>query len=538
MLSEQRAPEIERLMRIFNPFEYASNPSKTDEKLLDAIGLAASEIQGYDSKILDALASIQLLEEMKTRMQHYQESCQTFTSPRPFRQLPAELVEYILLLCEKHPISLSAYNLRYENERKIRVSTLALAHVCSQWRSIIQSNASAFVSTLNINNQGGHFPDSELPILQSAFKLFGGLFGLSVSHTTDDGPAIGVSNIDQGLIQSLAPYLFRIQRLKITGHPYLLIGQAQDTFSSLSSLELIRCRPSQNTIVDLATVAPNLQSLQISRDPSWLKVNWSKIRTLCFSKCTAPYMGQIASLCHALETLQVYSFDSEPNDSLSDSPHLEDGLGMAILYHLTTLRIKQSAGKCLELIHKYAQMPSLLRLELEDSRYYISSLDVSLATNHSIRSITFLELKFRQYPSFDHLKTIIATCNMLEVFTLRLESGPSLSSRTIDLFCYPSLPHLRHLSLYSGDPSHDDFRFESSFTSMIESRWNLEKEDRVLKSVLLYVDALHGRLARWPDSFKIDSWEMLKFMQKQGLNIHIENQSGPIRIEGESRSLR
>jgi len=73
---------------------------------------------------------------------------------------------------------------------------------------------------------------------------------------------------------------------------------------------------------------------------------------------------------------------------------------------------------------------------------------------------------------------------------------------------------------------------------MIESRWNLEKEDRVLKSVLLYVDALHGRLARWPDSFKIDSWEMLKFMQKQGLNIHIENQSGPIRIEGESRSLR
>jgi len=94
--------------------------------------------------------------------------------------------------------------------------------------------------------------------------------------------------------------------------------------------------------------------------------------------------------------------------------------------------------------------------------------------------------------------------------------------RLVNLFRYPAIPTLKKLELQLTPHGVD----ESVFVPIVESRWNVDKQNRRLKSVLLIT---HSTRSSRSTIYSRGAWERLSAMQKEGLLIRVEDDLGSVR---------
>ena len=412
MSNAQPPQEIQRLMRVFNPFDYHSNPTTNiPTNLITAIDSAQDDIESYEAQITDALALARSLKEKKAWTVRYAEACKTFSrnAPSPFRKLPTEIVSQILVILLHQSIDLHERSLNYGGHPQ--VDSLILSQVCVEWRDIVRSTPSR-TSCIHITNEAEYLDEGACSMISRVLSMSGDFNALSVELTS--GRTEQLSDVGHNsLSHCLAPHLRRIRSLSISGCPWILNFTLQNTFASLHSLKLDwpDCDENTSQTLDLAKTAPNLRSLDITGDPTWLSPDWANITTLSFTSSTVPYVVQISKLCKAkLESLHMHSCVSPPH---LVPPKISQALNIKIeaitvFDRLTTFCAKYNHTSCMNYIQCRIRMPTLTQFDFATQSS--NDFDLSPFISQFAYSLTRLKLVYLYaYPSIKRLENVIGS---------------------------------------------------------------------------------------------------------------------------------
>jgi len=524
MSNTQPPVEVRRLMRTFDPFNYPSIPSMSSPQVINSIESAQRDIQDYDAQISDIFAILHSVEKKKAWTHRYAEACQSFTASSPFRELPTEIVSQILTDVLHTAIIVDLYYPR-NLELHSRVYYLSISRVCSRWRSIVQSMPSeSRVSRIDIYDDRNNIDDAMFETLCDLFKMSGESSTLSVEIIT--------GNNRDDFSESRLPHFLDIHfwriRNFITNNGSLLHEISDGPFPSLQSLTLCNRSVSEPDEIHLESIAPNLQSLELTGDQGWLNINWAKLTSIRFNHSSAAFIVGILKLCHSLESLHMHRCESrEYSPGIVEEVHT--------LPNLHTFCAKGNTDTCMLYIQLRIPMPSLTQFDLDACYYPLPPVPLLMA--RSANSLTTLKLvnTIGHHHSISSLETLFTVFHLLEVLILEIRKVPDHEGSNADypnwlinLFRSPTLSCLEKLELQLRLHGAD----ESVIVSMIESRWGVDEESRKFKSVMF---SIHDFESESSTVFSEESWERLGAMQKDGLLIHVEDDLGDVRARMESR---
>jgi len=522
---------LDILLRLFNPYRCSRNndfPSLSDTKVLIHVLTASSWITAYHLDQLQALVSPDDMVHIDAQarmaaVQRYLDACLTITSPSPIRALPPELMAIIFGYCCSRPVILGRPSFQSGRDS---IDALVLGSVCFRWRQLVRALPS-LTSSLSIL-----LPDNSQPPYK-VLRALENILQMSQPNNELDLDLLFYStpNIENTLQtgaefpSNLLPHLPRIRRLSLETYPQILL-QPPQTFISLQSLIWFTHVEIAHE-VDLTYAAPNLHSLEVSKDTSFLKVNWIRLRTLKLTDCSEEYIISTVRSCTHLTTLHLVGREYDTSARVPHSTPI-------FLSDLTDFRESHCSTKFLDYFVSVITMPSLVHCSVHYLKRSTVDFIISIlrTAEHTLNHFMLL---CSAYPPKRQLQSIVQASSMIKTLVLRLprldipEGWDRTFFRQIQ---WPALPCLRVLELRLQRPGIDSH----AFVAMVQSRWHTDL-GRKLDSVLLELKP-GGRkpgsyVGRWDFDTKL--WQTLRRLQMAGLLIHVEDSSGCVRTRVEEK---
>ena len=511
---------MNKLLRTFDPFRCSREgnyPLPADPLLSDAVSSANDSLKSCNEEILRMPRHLQRLKTKRAKIVRYTEACQSLSVPSAIRELPTELLSRIFEEYCEETIRIRVTEIQNKHST---VHAIRLSHVCFRWKSILRSLEYLVpsVAVELINTQV--ISDVSISILPKILGLCPTSNEISISLFL--GPRYSTLSREGPLYRILLPYLARIRSLSLENCEQFLM-QPPNTFYSLHSLNLGRAPlgAKEVTTADLAKAAPNLHTLFLHEDSSWLVVNWINLRRISLENCTVKYMLTTLAGCRKLEVLEVGLCAPEKDVTIPCSVTLPT---------LKSYRQGMCAPAFIQAFQDHVYMPSLehyTTLRYVDADGPSDVLPLSLGASGS--TVTRLKASFLQVAnSSEELEAIFELSPRIEDADLdmALEIGPD-SGAVLDLLAWPALPSLRHLKMRTGDK----YFPAEKFVSMVKSRWYAD-EGRKIESVQLSVKPFSSV---WICGDEM--WEELSRMMSEGLRVHVEDGRGSVRTRVE-RSKR
>jgi len=528
--------DLDVLLSTFNPYCCSRDhvfPSLSDSRVLVNVLTASSWITTYRlNQLQTSLSSNNRIhvdtQARMTPVQRYLDACLTITSPSPIRALPLELLSIIFGYCCSRPVILGRPSFQSGRDS---IDALVLGSVCFRWRQLVRALPS-LTSSLSIL-----LPDNSQPPYK-VVRAIENVLQMSQPNNELDLDLLFYStpNIENTLQTSaefpsnLLPHLPRIRRMSLEAYPQILL-QPPQTFISLQSLIWFTHVEIAHE-VDLTYAAPNLQSLDVTRDASFLKANWTRIRTLKLADCSEAYIVSMTRCCTHLTALHLAG--CREGDTSAPLPHSVQ----IVLADLTDFRESHCSTKFLDYFASVIAMPSLIHCSLHYLKRSTVDFIISILRTAEY-TVNHLMLHFAAYPPKRHLQSIIQASSMIMTLVLKLprhEIPEGWDCMFFHEFQCPALPRLRVLELHLQRPGIDS----RAFVAMVQSRWHTDL-GRKLDSVLLELEPGRRRPASYVGRWDFDTklWQTLQRLQMAGLRIHVEDSSGCVRtrVEEEERPL-